>query len=121
MKELEELSLIRRVRTGRQSVFILEEWEEPGPKIFYLHQRFGRDGQRQIVVEDEGGEASEVDAESTSDVNRSRDQAREVDRESTSEVDSRCISERRCAISASSEVDSPCTSEVDSPVEVHSA
>ena len=61
LKDLEAGGLVRRIRTGRQSVFVLGEWEDRSfagdgsyiVEIFFLHQRFGADGKPQIVVEED--------------------------------------------------------------------
>lgn len=90
LKDLESQGLVRRIRTGRQSVFVLGQWEDRSfrsdgsylVEIFYLHQRFGADGRRQIVVEDASTEVAEVDSASTSDVRRGSG----VDSESRSDV-----------------------------------
>ena len=114
VKDLEAQGLLRRIRTGRQSVFVLGEWEDRSfngdgsyiVEIFFLQQRFGADGRPQIRTGEASGESDEVDSPSISDVDSKSDRPREVDSRSTSEVSG---SGHR-----GSEVDSPSTSEMDS-------
>lgn len=94
LSELEKLRVIERVRTGRQSVYVLGRWEDRSfagdrsyvVEIFYLHQRFGPDATPQIVVDGEAGEAADVHGERTSEVQKNARRPSDVHGERTSDV-----------------------------------